>query len=532
MMPARRPEWGAGGPPVLGAMLAYASYGFSVIPILPGTKKPLGLVLPEGQWRKYQQHRATAEEIEQWVTVRPDTGVGVVCGAVSGGLVCLDIDDVEFSNWVEGIADGIAATGAWVERSGSGKLHVFVRSRERVLTSHLIGGGRKLADIRADGANGRGPSYMVVAPSVHPVTQKSYEIYAGDPERVGTVNDARRVFDTLRDMYAGSSGGQVVVQSDTGYDATDESVMGEAPEGRWEEIKSSVIANVRLSRKVKQAILNGAEAGEGLWAGAWSNSEVDHQVIRELRESGWDIDQIEQVFAWGPLGNNRYRTHKGTHGRAYIVLSLNKIDADTNRAQEASKHAEGGNFRVDHVVRIGFEEPLFELTITVKTNPPKVGMARLEIDDLMDEHRFSKAVGKALNFFPVVDRALEGRKFRKFGSLILDMAVEEAVPQSATVGGHLRATIMAFVLGETPTIEPEDFRTVTLGWRRNGQAFVRGGALLQRLQNVIQNPRPKPDDVWRTLRGMGAEEVGHRWNDGRTEAMWALPIGGRNSGAG
>src|SRR3982750_1987697 len=99
MMPARRPQWGAGGPPVLEAMLAYASYGFSVIPILPGTKKPFGLVLPEGRWRKYQQSRATPEEIEQWCSQRPDTGVGVVCGEVSGNLYCLDIDDIEFSNF-------------------------------------------------------------------------------------------------------------------------------------------------------------------------------------------------------------------------------------------------------------------------------------------------------------------------------------------------------------------------------------------------------------------------------------------------
>jgi len=439
------------------------------------------------------------------------------------------MDDVGFSNFIEGLADSLAQKGAWIERSGSGRLHVFVRSTEPVLTSHLIGDGRKLADVRGDGAKGKGPSYMVVSPTIHPVTGKPYEWYAGDPEHISVVPNARSAFDGLRDMYAGSVGGTILVQSDTGYDASDETVLDKAGPGDWEQIKSEITGNIRFSRKVKNALTEGATAGEGMWAGAPSNSEVDHQVIRELREAGWDLAKIERAFAWGPLGNNRYGSHKGTRGRAYLISSLNAIDADTVRAQEATKHAEGSNFRVDKVVRVGFEEPLFEITITSKTVPPKTGVARLEIDDLMDEHRFSKAIGRSLNFFPVVDRALEGRKFRKFGSLLLDMAVEEAVPQSATVGGHLRATIMAFVLDETPTIEPEDFRMVTLGWRRNGQAFVRGGALLTRLQNVV-HPKPKPDDVWRTLRGMGAEEIGHRWGDGRTESMWALPVGGNRNG--
>lgn len=522
MMPAKRPEEGA-GESVLDAMIAYASYGFSVIPIMPKSKRPFGAVLPEGKWRKYQQTRATREEIQGWCNQRPDTGVGIVCGEVSGGLYCLDIDDPEFSLYVEAEwANTLEGRGVWIERSGSGKLHLFVRSTEPLLTSVVVGGGRHLADIRGDGSGNHGPSYMVVAPTIHPDTHEPYTLYAGHPEHVGTIKSAAELFDIIRTGFTGAANPNLIVRPDEGYDTTDQNILAYDQTG-WEALQGEINREYRFSRKVKLAMLEGAQAGEGKWSTAPSNSEIDHAVIREMRLLGWDAGKIEQVFAWGPMGNHRYRSTKGTRGRGYVLGSLNKIDQEEANAREASRHAEGTNFRIDKVIRIGYEEPVFELHVTVTTPPQRKGVARMEVDDLMDEHRFARSLGKSLNFFPIVDRSLEGRKFRKFGSLVLAMAQEESVPQSATVGGHLRATIMAFIVDETSTFVPEDHRQVTLGWRNNGAAYIRGGALLQRLQNIM-HPKPKPEDVWKTLRGMGAEEVGHRWPQGRTEAVWTVPV--------
>lgn len=520
-MPQRRPEAGDGSPPVRDAMLVYASLGFSVIPILPGTKKPFGVLLPDGKWTPFQQHPATPAEINRWVDQRPDTGAAVVCGEVSGQLYCLDVDDVEFALHLETVMlDRLIQGNAWVVRTGSGKLHIWIRSHEKVLTGHLIGGGRKLADVRGDGQGNSGSSYIVVPPTLHP-SGKPYVTLAGSPETVSWTADARVLFDTLRDTYTQVHGDIVPRPTE---EVSESMGMAEVDDpGEIAQMRSEILADPRLSRKTKNAVLDGAHVGEGQWAGAPSGSEIDHFVIAELRATGRDAEYINRIFAWSPLGGPRYRNrHKGTWGRAYVNKSLESLSRQETLAAEATKEAVGNNFTVIRATRIGYEEPIYELTILIHSYN-REGTVRLMVDDLMEEHRFMREVGKALQFFPRVDKKYGGRGFDKFGGKVLEMADTETVPDTATSGGHLRATVMAFVVSEIAPQRPEDFRMVTLGWRENGRALIRGGALMQRLQNAIR-PAPKPEQVWATLRGLGSEEVAHKWPTGRTEVLWSVPM--------
>jgi putative DNA primase/helicase len=63
------------------------SEGLSVFPpAQDGTKRP------DGPWMHYQTEAPTTDELDQWYEGTGRTGVGVVCGAVSGGLEMLEFE--------------------------------------------------------------------------------------------------------------------------------------------------------------------------------------------------------------------------------------------------------------------------------------------------------------------------------------------------------------------------------------------------------------------------------------------------------
>jgi len=72
----------------LGEALRYADMGLSVIPIIPGQKRPLV------KWQQYQTQRATKEQIIEWWTNTPSANIGIVTGDVSDVFV-VDIDTEE-----------------------------------------------------------------------------------------------------------------------------------------------------------------------------------------------------------------------------------------------------------------------------------------------------------------------------------------------------------------------------------------------------------------------------------------------------
>jgi hypothetical protein len=70
---------------IIEAAKGYAALGMSVIP-LKGKRPALT------SWTQYQQSRATETEIEAWHKQGILQNIGIVCGAVSGNLVVLDLD--------------------------------------------------------------------------------------------------------------------------------------------------------------------------------------------------------------------------------------------------------------------------------------------------------------------------------------------------------------------------------------------------------------------------------------------------------
>jgi hypothetical protein len=126
----------------------YLSRGWSVIPLLPGSKSPC---IP---WREYQQRLATDEVVQGWTERWPQANVGIVTGAVSG-LIVLDADTPEA--WEEVQRRGLPPTP--IVSTGKGK-HIYLRHPGGEVRNFV----RKLPglDLRADGG------YVVAPPSLHP----------------------------------------------------------------------------------------------------------------------------------------------------------------------------------------------------------------------------------------------------------------------------------------------------------------------------------------------------------------------------
>lgn len=74
--------------------LEYWDYGYSLIPLVPASKKPMIA------WKKYQQSRATREEVLSWWQQDPCCNIGLVCGRHSG-LVVIDADDKESETYMK-----------------------------------------------------------------------------------------------------------------------------------------------------------------------------------------------------------------------------------------------------------------------------------------------------------------------------------------------------------------------------------------------------------------------------------------------
>jgi putative DNA primase/helicase len=102
---------------VFESALAYHRAGLGVIPIRPdGSKAP---ALPRGH--PYLYRRPTEADLARWFAAGRH-GIGVVCGAVSGGLETLDFETVTaYRRWrevVEGAAPGLAARLCWALTPG------------------------------------------------------------------------------------------------------------------------------------------------------------------------------------------------------------------------------------------------------------------------------------------------------------------------------------------------------------------------------------------------------------------------------
>lgn len=145
----------ATSPTVGEAAYAYLEAGCSIIPVQG--KRPVG------NWRPYQTIRPTTTKVRHWLKTGQMYGIGMVCGAVSGGLVVIDVDSMaacaEFEAAFPTLTDTLTI------RSGSGRGRHYYYYAVGILPANTWRDG---IELRSNGA------YVVAAPSLHPVSSLAY----------------------------------------------------------------------------------------------------------------------------------------------------------------------------------------------------------------------------------------------------------------------------------------------------------------------------------------------------------------------
>ncbi|MCL2402776.1 MAG: phage/plasmid primase, P4 family [Coriobacteriia bacterium] len=139
--------------------LQYAAQGLAVFPLEPNSKAPLGRLAPNG----FKNATKDPELIKSWWQQEPNAGIGIACGAVSGGLFVVDID-VRDNDGKEALKTWLEASSATLPETatvttGSGGVHYYYRSNEPTKCKNGI---MASVDIKGEGG------YIVAPPSIHP----------------------------------------------------------------------------------------------------------------------------------------------------------------------------------------------------------------------------------------------------------------------------------------------------------------------------------------------------------------------------
>jgi len=163
------------------ALEYYLSLGFCVIPALPCSKQPCV------EWKRYQSVKPSESEIEEWRRRFWSKGYNIGClgGRVSSNLAVIDIDDEALLKKIN--LEKLLRSTMCV-KTGSGKLHIYLRTPEPIRTVKFLGEDKRVrVEVRGEG------SFTLLPPSIHPETKAEYVLLSA-PDDLLLVDD---VLETL-----------------------------------------------------------------------------------------------------------------------------------------------------------------------------------------------------------------------------------------------------------------------------------------------------------------------------------------------
>jgi hypothetical protein len=168
------------------AALAYAALGLSIIP-LDGKRPALK------SWTQFQQQRADEATIRSWTF----GNVGIVCGAVSGNLVVLDLDGAAGYAAFAATFPALAQTYTVASGGGVGR-HVYFYADRLPPSVKAMNTPIGHLEVCADGRQ------VVAPPSVHPITGQPYRIeQALDILRVPHLDDLAQWVEAFKPRQEG-----------------------------------------------------------------------------------------------------------------------------------------------------------------------------------------------------------------------------------------------------------------------------------------------------------------------------------------
>lgn len=147
---------------ILAATLAYAALGLSIIP-LDGKRPSLTT------WTEYQQIAASPATIQAWNSAGLLKNIGIVCGAVSGNLVILDLDGAARYPAFAATFPALAETYTVASGGGIGKHVYFYADRLPPSVKAMV---TPIGNLELCGVGRQ----VVAPPSIHPTTGQSYKV--------------------------------------------------------------------------------------------------------------------------------------------------------------------------------------------------------------------------------------------------------------------------------------------------------------------------------------------------------------------
>jgi putative DNA primase/helicase len=164
-------------PGVLELALGYVAAGLCVLPIKPDGSKAPALA----SWDEFKARLPTEAEVRRWFAAPKPLGVAIVGGAVSGGLLVLDFEFLDFhEEWaalVEAQAPGLVARLPLVRTPGkeeAGGRHTYVRT-----SGSPVGTGKLARVTRAEAQRRTGDPGRITAVEVK--AEKGYVLTCGSP---------------------------------------------------------------------------------------------------------------------------------------------------------------------------------------------------------------------------------------------------------------------------------------------------------------------------------------------------------------
>lgn len=144
----------------LESALFYEGMGFSVIPIIPGQKKPMI------KWEQYQTKKADKTQIKEWWNKWPNANIGIVTGEISD-LFVVDIDTEEgHNNLLEFGFDSITNPTVQTPRDGQHIYFKYPKGQDITIGAGVIKGtdfrGNKGYVLAPPSVNGNGKPYSWV----------------------------------------------------------------------------------------------------------------------------------------------------------------------------------------------------------------------------------------------------------------------------------------------------------------------------------------------------------------------------------
>ncbi len=325
---------------MLRAALAWWDAGCSVIPV-----KQNGDKRPEGTWDRYQRTRASREEVETWYR-NGRTGIGAVCGQVSGNLEMTELEGRFVTEALGGYIGNLAGImepaglgelwdrlwNGYVEQSPSGGVHILYR-----IAGSPVPGNTKLASRPA---------------RKEELSEKEVEVLASKPEKIFS-----RVLIETR-----GEGGYVVLAPSHG------SVH---PSGKpWIRLSGAPasIPTITLAERnefhallrtfdqmphsVESAVIRDPFSGtsaEGTRPGDEFNRRATWEEV--LEPHGWTVvfQQGEKTFWKHPAASHRWSATTNHNGQDYLYVFSTSSELDEQRAYDKF----GAHARLNHSGDLG-----------------------------------------------------------------------------------------------------------------------------------------------------------------------------------